>query len=483
MSQSNKTKTAKKTFYLLLFFTIFCVAVTTACIYNTLEIKSNNILVQITNSELEPEPISLTKKYFTNGITTETIDYTEGDIIGYTDSEPIYQYNISYDQISGLKNSDVQNKINEEIKNQVLAYKNKLSENPEYNKIYISTYIYGNFSDVLSIDVSYSLHEQDYNGEYGYDYKVGSIGLNYRLDTGEKLKFLDLFMKNTNIKPIIEKSAYEYYAWEHAYSIEEEFDYDFDNTDYGYIENQVFKLVSAYNKDSDVDFYFSTNYIWITIKDALITIDMKDYYEDLAIYTAYVKDNLYTDSSLQKEFYAFVDQYLAKSIEEENVKGDNFYYEIIASNDGTDNAEDVRAKVKEKIYDKIDYYYEIAKQNPDKAYMLSIWYYYYTSESYPAGYSYNGDFVEMDLDYFKEHREEIIANARRNKTSEIWSFDFSETDDNIEFYESFSKYVNDYQADDGEEVIDTRADREAREAEYLEELENETDISETDENG
>jgi hypothetical protein len=101
--------------------------------------------------------------------------------------------------------------------------------------------------------------------------------------------------------------------------------------------------------------------------------------------------------------------------------------------------------------------------------MLSIIYFYSETEMYPISYNYYGYVSEMDFNYFKEHREEIISTARRTERGELWCYDFSECDENVEFYEEFSKYAEDYQLDDGTEEVFTKADREAQELEYLEE--------------
>lgn len=456
----SKLTKPKKTLYMLLIFTVICAGITTACIYNTLQIRKNKEF-GYASSSLKIEPISLTQKYKTNAIKVKNFEERTGNIImEFGDGiSPIYEYEVFYDQISGLKNATIENKINEEIKRTAMSFKSKLLENPDFDRISISAYVLGNFSDVLSVQVSYSLTNS--SNDYKYDFS----GLNYRLDTGERLKFSDLFMKNTSIKHIVGQAIYEACAWEHAYNNEDFGGANFDNTDYGYIENQTFKLMAEYNRNSNIDFHFSEKEIYIKIKEYQIPIKMKNYYEDIAIYTAFRKDNLYLNKNIQRDFYAFSHSYITEGFEEENIKGNNFYYEIVTqTNSSEDNKNDnVRQVIREQIDKKIDYYYQIAKQNPDKAYILSIVYYYNTSSDASTSYHYVGYVSEMKLDYFENNLDLILAEAKRQDMVELWACDYSMFDENIEFYEEFSKYEEDYTLNNSEEVIYTKEDRESEE--------------------
>ena len=453
----------KQIIYFLVAFAIICIIVTAICIFYTINGKKseNNVNESELNTDVNIEKISLDKKYFTNGIENKNVKYKEGDVVERFDGdvEDIYEYEISYEQISGLKNNDIQNKINKEIENEVKDLKILLEQNPKFERISISAYISASFSDVLSVAIDYSLIKAaDLMLDEEADYKTGSVGLNYRLDTGEKLQFNDLFFNTSNIKQILNNSAYEAYAWQYAMDGETDFNMNLDNTNYGNIENKVFKILAEYNKNPDLDFYFTPKSIFAIIKDFKFEIDMKKYYEDISIYRAFIADNLYTDNSLKKEFYAFTDSYLTQSYEIENVKGTNFYYEIMCYSHDEVNVE-VREKVQEKIDEHLQHYYEIAESNPDKGYMISVIYFYDTDpNSEQKYYQYDGYVTTMSLDYFNKNREKVIANARREERSELWSYDFSEVDKNIEFFEQFMAHAEDYNLEP-EIRIETKADR------------------------
>lgn len=490
MSQSNKSK---KTLYILIIFTIICIGITTACIYNTLQIRENAKYGQVENKPVSNlfdktnenvkniEPIEITAQYSTNGITKENIQLTDGKLLheyentnNYDNTDnSIYEYRISYEKISGLKNITVQNKINKEIEDTTLALKNKLIENPEYSNIIITSWITGNFSDVLSVNINYSLIKHDYSYENSdYENKYDFIGLNYRLDTGEKLEFSDLFMDNASIKSIIEQASYESLAYNHNFETDEYNDLgeqDFNNTNYGYIENQVFKIVSAYNRNPNMNFYFTEKDIFFNIKDFDVKIKMEDFYEDIAIYTAFRENDLYSDNSIRKEFYPFVHTYFIDSIVDSDFKGDNFYYEILTYSNKTEENKDIHDSIKNVIQEKVEYYYELAKQNPERAYIFSI---IYVINEDPndskVGYFYHGEVGETDINYFKDNAKSVIASAQREERPEVWCIDYSYYDENIEFYEQVTKTLEDYKIDDKEETVFTKADREVEEMGFAE---------------
>lgn len=465
-AKSNKID-YKQILCFLAIFTIICVIVTVVCIFNAKNSKkkTDNLGASNSNSKTDIEKIVLDKKYFTNGIETKEVKSKEGNVVERYDgeTEDIYEYEISYEQISGLKNTNIQDKINRDIENEVKKLKNLLEENPQFERIAISAYISANFSDVLSVAIDYSLIKSaDLMLNEEGDYKIGFSGLNYRLDTGEKIKFNDLFFETSNIKKIINNSAYEAYAWQYAMDGETDFEMDLDNTNYGNIENQVFKILAEYNKNPDINFYFTPKSIYVIIKDFRFEIDMKKYKEDIAIYNIYVSNGLlYLDDELQKAFYAFTDAYLTESYEIENIKGTNFYYEIMSYSHDEVNIE-VREKVQEKVNEQLQYYYEIAEANPDKGYMVSVIYFYDTDpDSEQKYYQYDGYVTTMDIDYFNKNKELVIANARREESrGELWSYDFSMSDENIEFFEEFMAQTDDFNVEP-EIRVETKADRDA----------------------
>lgn len=486
MSQSNsKEKTAKKTFYFLVIFTIVCIGVTYACIYKTLEIRNIeakkkhdtlvlqepelldvNMTENKSSSKKDFEPVSLAKKYKSNALDIETIEKKEGKIIYDADNgtDATYEYEISYDQISGLKDKSIEDKINKEIKEKAFSLKQKLVDNPKFDMISISANVEANYCDVLSVMVVYNLRQKvdDITSETPED-DYGYIGLNYRLDTGEYLKFNNLFNDDVNIKSILQQCAYKSLIWNFYYDGNME-NYDFNEVDYGIVENQVFKVLSSYSKNPDIDFYFWTDTIYINIKGYDIQMPMRDYYNSIAVYTKYKADGLYEDDSKSVEFYAFTPIFLVENIKVEETKGNNFYYEILNYATEEPKNKELEKVASDDFNSKIEYYYNIAKKNPDKGYLFSMTEEMHLDED-GKYYMCMGYVCETDIDYFKEHKEEIISEARMHLTPDISPFDFSEHNDNVEFYESFYKSIEDYKTGEAKEQITTKEEREAMEQE------------------
>lgn len=447
---------AKRTLYFLIIFAIICFAVTTACIFNTLKLRKYSSTYNTSNKQNNSESLEIGKKFYTNGIEVEEIVQNEGKILEtFEIGDPLYEYYISYEQISGLKNTAVQNKINTDIRNKVEELKKILPQRPEFDRISISVDVIGNFSDVLSVSCYYCLVSSE-NSEI----ENQTLGLNYRLDNGKKINFEDLFWKDSGIKTIVSNSIYEKYAWEYAFNSDDAY-VDLDKVDYGKIENQTFKKMAKFNSNTDIDFYFSTSEIYGVIDDFEFEIDMSKYAKDIAIYTNFLANDLYLDSNLQKEFYAFTNFHVTDCFEIENMRGNNFYYEIITYPNSKETNLEVKKAVQDKIDEKLQYYYDIATQNPDKAYLASVIYYYETDEEeIEKFYQCDGVITETDLSYFKENKDAIIAKARMQDSVELWCYDFSFTDENVEFYEEFMLHKTDYLTGEETENIYTKEERE-----------------------
>ena len=123
-------------------------------------------------------------KYYSNNITTTTEKITEGDIIEYDYwGEPSYKIEASYIQIAGLKNKNIENKINNEIKRTVeKIIEDEKKANPDYYSIRVfAEYVHSNSADLISI----SLSQVTRIGYEEYIHDNFNDSLNFRLDTGE----------------------------------------------------------------------------------------------------------------------------------------------------------------------------------------------------------------------------------------------------------------------------------------------------------
>lgn len=254
------------------------------------------------------------------------------------------EYTYSYFEIDGLKDKNLESKINTEVR--------KIATTGTENSKNFDSFcdVVANYSNVLSISCSF----------YYYDKNVDSADreetyLNYNLTNGEKLTFDELFVDNAPIDTILSKSYYNYNII-HNKKID--------------AESNTRLLVSEYDKDN-FEFGFTSNNISYKFKDKIINFDMIDFKEYIAIYDRYkdVSDlyeekiaykNLhplydrffsfipYYDDEWSRYIVGYLDDYLYSEV---SYSGENFYI--------YDEEEEVSNSDKE-IYDKVyDKYLEL----------------------------------------------------------------------------------------------------------------------------
>lgn len=319
MSQLNSDKTANKNkenkkqyknstrnmIIFLILFTIICIGVTVFFILKSNNAKSiqniTNIVSEVINENSETVIAddglglkSLDETYKENRLKISSIDFTEGS----KNSDGNYKLEGNYIQIDGLKDKDIEQKINENIKNKITTW---YTQDELKNNVSIYTSCTANFANVLSIEsCKYS---------YGSDYaNIDYMGINIDLSTGNEIKFKDLFTQNAGIKNILSKSAYDSLAVDavgsDAEGISDEPDFSEDGKDdsfygetesdktereqrYSEIEDKVFKILSFYNNGGEFEFSFSPRCIYIYKEDTKIQINMKKYYNQIAIYNRF----------------------------------------------------------------------------------------------------------------------------------------------------------------------------------------------------
>lgn len=188
---------------------------------------------------------------------------------------------VSKFEISGLKNKTVQNKINDEIKGIIDFYKGQ--------NCIVEIETTANFSDVLSLKIwASNLDKQNPASR--------TLGLNYRLDNGEKLKFQDLFNSNRDARGVIKESLEKKIST-----------YSQDLTKYTTAQKMQgidIKELAEFDNNKEYQFSFSAKDIDIynigqdtDIEEVRnLRIQLSDYVDKLAIFTKYVsKEYLYED--------------------------------------------------------------------------------------------------------------------------------------------------------------------------------------------
>lgn len=491
----NKTKsTAKKTFFMLLIFAVICAGVTTVLIYNSLNLRKQNELsnADVQNSapketakktkskKSNVEKLKLTDRYNTNGITQENKKISLGDVVYEYEDNIERKLEITYVQIDGLKNTTIQDKINKEIENTALSYRNDAElADPSIHSIYVYATVTANFSDVLSVNVNKSVSRViSVEGDYEkYEYKDEYTGLNYNLATGEKIEFKDFFTDDAPIKNIISQAVYEDLAREKLYN-SDGMDLYMDEIDYSDIEAKSFKVLSKFEKNQNPKFYFYPNSITFTIDDENYLIKAENFYEYVAIYSRFKSsNNLYKDESIvNSDNYVFTDADMSDRIYETKRKTDNFYYEIFSYDQLNQKDEEKSEKYLEKekelldvIYDKINSYAIKANENKDRGYIFSVMYSVLDSDIYDENNeltcNYTGYLCSMSKDYYNNNLEELIAKERRSTHIDLSSADYSYIDsENVEFEEEIYRYF-DSTSDDGEHIT-TKEDRLKLEQEF-----------------
>lgn len=318
MSESNKKKRKINSIVLFLFiYAIIAICVTFYLIYEKNDGKiDNQVLSGVINKNEEDEKfdynniqrINLTDKYYVNNIKIEVKEKNLGEIVTESNSYtnmPRYKVEMRFPKISGLMDEKVQNQINSDIEKKIDNFiKKEELNNENIDTINISADINGNFSDVLSVGIYKTtfFKNEEYESEY--------IGANFRLDTGEEIKFSDLFTEDASIKNIIAQSAYNNLGFEYGVYSNENIDSlegNMDKIDYSKVENDVYRLVSKYNRNPEIEFYFTYNTILAMIDSkSMVSIKMNDFYEYMNIYNlVFTKESLYTEGDNEKVNYVF----------------------------------------------------------------------------------------------------------------------------------------------------------------------------------
>lgn len=390
----------------LILFTAVAVSITFVAIYytnNKKEIENisdlnNTENKEITEAQKDESYISadLLDTYDKNPITVQEYYYLDGKIVSYEEANKDLNFDIEkynkkgkYIEIKGLKDSKIQNKINRDIKENAMKIINSEKET--------ITEVKANFGNVISVFI-YSLEEDEI------------IGLNYKLEDGEKLEFEDLFIDKAYIKTILGQSAYKHFA--SLYIDSEKLGGNADEKDYSNAEQDSFKIVSKYLSNKNIDYYFTPTKITVLIDGERINIEMADFYNYIAIYNRYINvDNLYNSESEFKDLFVFSDRktygsfYHKLQYETNNLFVDIWLYDF---NDISENRKKEAINNIKEILNKVK---NDAKSNKNRAYIFTAYVDYYEDEvGNQEIYVY-----EMSKNYFETEGKEMIARCNREQ--------------------------------------------------------------------
>ena len=364
MLQSNK----KKIFFLIIFTIIICVITMFLIKYSQNRLDENAILnttdenivenSQSLNTEIEEKDM----EYVIDLETTKVYDnpLVISNDFRYNDNE-----NFTYIQISGLKDKELENRINNEIIEYVRNAYNQYGKNVDGGAY---TYVNANYSNVLSIGITiFKGNNNNGNSENECYY------LNYNLRDGEKINLDDIYTSKSKFLSALRDTAYKTYVWDYARKNESESDllYDMKNVDYSAVEDDVYKMILDFKSGKINDFLIGAKEITILYNDKDFYIEIQNYIDAISICTKYATDNLdeiYENPSLVTyKHYALTNDdtvYEYKNIIDE----DNIYASLYI--DGLSEPENIYNIAKKYIDNKLN---EISNlhTNDDEFYIIS----------------------------------------------------------------------------------------------------------------
>ena len=302
-----------------------------------------------------------------NGVGTATAEegidlygtYDENDLLVEEFAENYKDIEIKIPQINGLKNKEVQAKVNRDI------YTKCHDLLDQFDHVNYAVYTKrANFGNVLSVSF--------YVGsDAGYE----QIYMNYELVQGNELQLEDLFMKDTDITEIVRKAFYQSFVKDGSYVSESRI--------VSPDENELYRAVKGYMESDNQDFSFSPAEINFYYKDYVASVRMIDIADSISIYSKYMTD----ESIFEKDgigydniFTCADTQYGAFDLIDYGYLEPNFWFDVTAGQLWTEgiDAEKLevfnafKSEMYEVAYDKVEEYRGIAKDNPDTFYILLV---------------------------------------------------------------------------------------------------------------
>jgi len=288
---------------IILFISVFLLFVvgTIGLIYLH-EKKKTNEVISSDVVFVDVKPASIHDSYFLNGI--EIVKKIE-----------LYEKNGEY--ITGLKNRDVQKKINDKIDLVINQLGSEVKEfiDSGYKDVKTSLYAYGNFNNVLSLEIRASVLRDT---EDSFDYKTFIEYINVYLVDGNDISFDSLFTKKGNDVDFVRIAAYSAIAKKYSFNCLDEngeLDYDSmqcfmeDSRDLSRVEDEVMLAVNYYKSDN-FKFYFSPTYIYFETPNMAGEQNFYEYRDMIGIYNRVNKiDDLYEKKNLNNEYIAFTNSY------------------------------------------------------------------------------------------------------------------------------------------------------------------------------
>ena len=268
--------------FLIVFSSLLLIITVGSIIYKRTHKGTNESHIIVESAQKIPElsENDIYEQNYSNSVGTSLNDLYANNGLKYEyvkDDEK--KINVSYVQITGLRDDNIEESINSQIKERInkILDSNNFKNNSD-DSAYINTTVEANFSDVLSVKI-YAKFRDDYSKCYG---------LNFRLDNGERIKINDLFVYDAPKKNIITQAAYRTFAL--SYYTDEGIRNDF----YYNIEDDLINFLNDFNNGKTTEFSFSPLTLEIYRDGRTVTVDMTKWHEYIDIYTKFKQSsNLY----------------------------------------------------------------------------------------------------------------------------------------------------------------------------------------------
>ena len=419
-------KTTKAKVIFVAIFSAICIITTTILVlYKNIEIEEMPEVIEEVSKEQSPKDvpgIDLNGTYNQNDLRLKEASVTQEKV------------EIRYFQISGLKNKTIEEKINNEIEDIALNwYKEEIKDLDEVINVNVSMWEASNFANTISLEIDYVAKiDDDDDGFY-----QGVKGLNYDLNTGERITIDKVFTSDAPIEEILRKSTYYNLI---SCTIEDNLAGDLIVSDYGSIEDEILNIINMYKKGKIKEFIYTPQDIILYYDyNQSITISMEDYYNYIAIYNRYLSDELlfeYNNMGI-KNIYNLSSRYSDIFYYQNYQKEDNYFIDISIDFQSEYSDEFAKKLTQEKIdaiEEEIEKVKQKIKENPNNFYILNYYINIYTGEEWSTKqtltYCYErGNSYEMTVHDFEENIEPIIVEYNRQGESggiPDYIYDFSE---------------------------------------------------------
>ena len=432
-------KTTKAKIIFVAIFSAICIITTTILVlYKNIEIEEvPEVIEEISKetSQKDTSGIDLKGTYNQNDLKLEEVSVTQKKV------------EIRYFQISGLKDKNIEEKINKEIEHIALNwYKEEIKNLDEVINVNVSMWKASNFANTISLEIDYVAKiDDDDDGFY-----QGVKGLNYDLTTGEKITIDKVFTSDAPIEEILRKSAYYNFV---SCKIEDNLAGDLIVSDYGSIEDEILNIINLYKRGKIKEFiYTPQDIILYYAENQSINISMEDYYDYIAIYNRYLTgESLFENNNIGiKNIYNLSSRYNDIFYYQNYQKEDNYFIDISIDFQSEFSDEFAKKLTQEKIdaiEEEIEKVKQKVKENPNNFYILNYYINIYTGEEWSTKqkltYCYErGNAYEMTVHDFEENIEPIIVEYNRQGESggiPDYIYDFSqllkiEPQNTVEYY-------------------------------------------------